>query len=341
MRGGGAFQGGLFEHVISLENLFLAWKEFKRGKTSKIEVQEFAFNLEDTIFKLHIELKQKVWKPDTYVAFYVRDPKLRHIHKASIRDRVFNQALFRVLYQIFDKGFIPDSYSCRNGKGAHRGVKMLQRYIRKMSHNYTQPVLALKCDVRKFFDNIDHEILFAIIKRKITDPDILSIIQMILGSFEVKQGAGLPLGNVTSQLFANVYLNELDQFVKHTLKAKYYLRYCDDFIILDPDTSVLEKYIRDVDSFLQEKLHLFLHPHKIVIRKCTQGIDFLGYVTLPQQTVLRTKTKKRIMKKILFTKARMNRGLITQETFDHTLNSYLGMLTHCDGYKIEQKINRM
>lgn len=335
---GGGFNSCLFDHVISLENLFAAWREFRRGKTGKFEVQEFAFNLENNIFRLHNELKEKIWKPDPYISFYVRDPKLRHIHKATVRDRVFNQALFRVLYQIFDKGFISDSYSCRKKKGTHRGVLKLDSYVRKITRNYSRPAFALKCDVRKFFDNIDHKILFAIIKRKVTDPDILSLIHMILESFETKPGIGLPLGNVTSQLFANVYLNELDQFVKHTLKAKYYLRYCDDFIILGTDKDLLRKHVQDIGIFLQEKLHLFLHPHKIIMRKCNQGIDFLGYVVLSQRITLRTKTKKRILKKVRLIQAQVNRDLITPETFNHTMQSYLGMLTHCAGYKIKKNL---
>lgn len=338
-RGGGGLNSNFFAHVISLENLFAAWREFKKGKTGKIEVQEFMFNLEDNIFKLHNELKEGNWKPDSYEAFYVRDPKLRHIHKATIRDRVFNQALFRVLYQIFDKGFISDSYSCRERKGTHRGVIKLQRYIRKISRNYTKPAFALKCDVRKFFDNVDHEILFEIIERRVTDPNVLSLIRMILESFETSPGVGLPLGNVTSQLFANVYLNELDQFTKHRLKVRYYLRYCDDFIILDNDLDILQNHVRNIDAFLLEKLGIFLHPHKVVIRKCNQGIDFLGYVVLPSRNILRTKTKRRILNNLELLTAQVDRNLITQESLNHTVQSYLGILKHCAGYKIEKHIN--
>ena len=318
-----------------MENLFGAWREFKRGKTNKLDVQKFAFNLEDNVFKLHNELKQRIWKPDPYTSFYVRDPKLRHIHKATIRDRVFNQALFRILYQIFDKEFIAGSYSCRKAKGTHRGVLKLNSHIRKISCNYTRPAFALKCDVRKFFDNIDHKTLYEIIKRKVTDLDVLRLIYMVLDSFETSPGKGLPLGNVTSQLFANVYLNELDQYVKHTLKIKYYVRYCDDFIILDTNPSILIGYIQSVGMFLKNKLDLSLHPHKIVMRKCLQGMDFLGYVVLPQRTVLRTKTKRRILKKIRSMKTQMDRNLITLETFDQKMQSYLGILTHCSGYKMQ------
>lgn len=335
---GGVFKSTLFDHVVSLENLFKAWQEFKRGKANKIEIQQFAFNLENNIFKLHNRLVQKTWKPDPYISFYVKDPKLRHIHKASAKDRVFNQALFRVLYQIFDKWFIFDSYSCREGKGTHRGVLRLKSYIRKNSHNYTRPTFSLKCDVRKFFDNINHDILFDLIKRRIPDPHVLNLIRMLLESFETNPGVGLPLGNVTSQLFANVYLNELDQFVKHILKVKYYVRYCDDFIIIDPDKAALQRYIQVINIFLRERLHLFLHPNKIIIRKCTQGIDFLGYVVLPKYITLRTKTKRRILRKIKFIKKQLNQNIITPKTFDHTIQSYLGMLMHCEGHRIKQKI---
>ena len=189
--------------------------------------------------------------------------------------------------------------------------------------------------MRKFFDNIDHKTLYEIIKRKVTDLDVLRLIYMVLDSFETSPGKGLPLGNVTSQLFANVYLNELDQYVKHTLKIKYYVRYCDDFIILDTNPSILIGYIQSVGMFLKNKLDLSLHPHKIVMRKCLQGMDFLGYVVLPQRTVLRTKTKRRILKKIRSMKTQMDRNLITLETFDQKMQSYLGILTHCSGYKMQ------
>ena len=320
---GGRINSILFEHIISLENLFLAWKEFKKGKTSKIEVQEFAFNLEDNIFRLHHELKQGIWEPEAYKAFYVRDPKLRHIHKATVRDRVFNQALYRVLYQIFDKGFIHDSYSCRKQKGTHKGVERLSLFIKRITHNHTKPAYALKCDVRKFFDNISHEILLKIIKRKIYEADVYGLIEQIINSFHVKSGVGLPLGNVTSQLFANVYLNELDQFIKHNLKVKYYLRYCDDFIILDTEEGSLNEYIQKIDHFLKERLKLNLHPNKIIVRKCTQSTDFLGYLTLPRYKLLRTKTKRRMFKKVRSAKVAFNHGIITEVRFNSIVNSYL------------------
>jgi len=316
----------------------LAWKEFKRGKTKKFDIQLSEFNLENNIFALYQSLKDKTWKSDGYVSFYIRDPKLRHIHKTSIRDRILNQAVFRILYQIFDKTFIFDSYSSRIGKGIHKGVLRLDTFIRKASSNYCLPVFVLKCDIEKFFDNISYEILFKLIKRKILDKNTLWLINLIIKSFEKQPNKGLPLGNVTSQLFANVYLNELDQFMKHKLKTKYYLRYCDDFIILGKDRNYLEQLIKEIGYFLRNNLELNLHPNKIEIKKINQGIDFLGYITFSHHKVLRTKTKRRMFRKIKTRKIQLDDYVIDSKSFEQSINSYFGILKHCKGFKIRRKL---
>jgi len=180
----------------------------------------------------------------------------------------------------------------------------------------------LKCDVRKFFDSIDQEILLSFIKSKISEPDTLWLIRKIIASFSTKPGKGLPLGNVTSQLFANIYLNELDQFVKHRLKQKYYLRYCDDFVILGLDQIGLSNLLPHLKNFLQDELGLILHLGKISLRQVRQGTDFLGYVVLPHHKVLRTRTKRRIF-------CRAEQGIS-----ENSWQSYLGMLKHCRGFKV-------
>ena len=220
----------------------MAWQEFKRGKAKKLDIQQFGFNLEDNIFALHQELKNKTYTHSSYQAFYVQDPKLRHIHKACIKDRIVHQALFRVLYHFFDNKFIFDSYSCRLGKGNHKAVYRLEKFLRRASFNFQKPTFALKCDVRKFFANVDHKILLNLIQKRISDQDTLWLIKIIIKSFSVSKNKGLPLGNVSSQLFSNIYLNELDYFVKHKLKAKHYIRYVDDFIILHESKEVLFRY---------------------------------------------------------------------------------------------------
>ncbi len=319
---GGGFNGhNIFEKIIGLGNLFLAWREFKRGKKRRLDVQEFEFNLEDNLFQLHSELKNKKYKHGQYIPFYVTDPKLRHIHKACVRDRVLHQAIFRILYPIFDKHFIFDSYSCRIDKGTHKAVTSLEVFCRKLSWNNNKTIFALKCDIKKFFDSIDQNILASLIQAKVKDDNAMWLIDVIIKSFP----KGLPLGNVTSQLFANIYLNELDQFVKHNLKERYYIRYCDDFVILNGNPQYLLELSENINSFLVDKLKLHLHPNKIIIRKHTQGIDFLGYVVLPNHRVLRTQTKRRLLKRIN----------------EKNMPSYLGVLGHCKGYIIEEKIKNI
>ena len=327
---------GLFLHCASVSNLLEAWNEFKGGKRKKHDVADFEMHLEDRIFKLHRELTSKTYAHDPYFDFYICDPKRRHIHKATVRDRVLHQAVFRVLYPIFDRHFIFDSYSSRNDKGTHAGVERLVSACRKETDNWRGTAYALKCDVRKFFDSIDQKILRDLIGKKVSDPDMLWLIDLILASFEKEKGKALPLGNVTSQLFANVYLNELDQFAKHVLKAKHYFRYCDDFIIVNKDKAHLEKMISKIQEFLKENLKLELHPNKVEIRKIKQGVDFLGYIVLPEGvSVVRAHTKHRIVRKVAKASHDLNRDKISHETFESIINSYLGVISHASEKKMQ------
>jgi retron-type reverse transcriptase len=287
----------------------------------KRDVLEFQLNLEDNLFDLHEKLKNKTYQHSHYIPFYITDPKLRHIHKATVKDRILHHAIFRILYPIFDKIFIFDSYSCRLNKGTHKAVKRLKRFCLKLSQNNRKIIFVLKCDIRKFFDSVNQDILLNLIKKKIKDEKAVWLIEKIVKSFI----NGLPLGNVTSQLFANIYLNELDYFIKQNLRERYYLRYCDDFIILSDDKNYLIGLVEKINDFLNKRLKLKLHLDKIIMRKYRQGIDFVGYVIRPHCITLRTRTKKRIFKKVKH----------------NNLQSYLGILKHCKGYKIKKKIEEL
>ena len=254
--------------------------------------------------------------------FHITDPKPRHIHKATVRDRLLHHAVFRVLEPLFDQSFIHDSYSCRVGKGTHAAVRRLEDFTRKMSGNNRLNFWALKCDVRRFFDSVDHGKLLGLITRRVRDDRAMALIGRILDSFHKTPGVGLPLGNVTSQLFANIYLNELDQFVKHELQIRFYLRYCDDYIILDYDPANLLGLKDRITAFLIDRLRLVLHPDKVSMRTHARGIDFLGYVIRPHHTVLRTKTKRRICRNITPKNA----------------PSYLGLLGHCDAFQLASSV---
>ena len=333
----------LFTRIISLENLVLAWEEFRVDKGKKIDVREFEFSLEQNIFSLHRDLIAKRYSHGPYKGFYIRDPKVRHIHKATVRDRVLHHAVFRILNPIFEETFIPNSFSCRIGKGTHKGVLTAETMLRKESQNYTVPCYALKCDVKKFFDSVDHEILLAILKKRIADPDTMWLVQQIVWSFTGKwktlfDHLGLPIGNLTSQLFANVYMNEFDQFVKQKLKVKHYARYTDDFVIISIDEKYLEGLLDPFQKFIGDRLKLSLHPKKCAILDAGQGIDFLGYVILPHYRLLRSKTKRRIFRKLKYRVAQYREGVIDEHSLSQSLQSYLGALSHAHTYQLSQDL---
>lgn len=318
--------------MICVENLFQAWSEFRIGKSKRKDVQRFERNLEDRLFNLHSNLENKSYLHGNYHSFYVQDPKQRHIHKASVQDRVVHHLLHRHLYGLFDRTFISDSYSCRRDKGTHKGIDRLEEFTRKVSKNYTQPCWGLKCDIRKFFASVDHQLLLKLLKEKIKDENVIFLLNEVIKSFSIGEGKGMPLGNLTSQVFANIYLNELDRFVKHRLKVRHYIRYADDFLFLSTEKDKLFQLISPIRQFLKKELRLELHPQKIIIRKLEWGIDFLGYIVLPHYRLPRTKTKKRMFKKL--------EEVRHKSSLNQSLQSYLGYLKHANSYKIVKKIRK-
>ncbi len=307
-----------YNNIISVENLLEAWKEFKRGKSNKVDVQEFEFNLMSNILSLHDELKKKIYKHGNYEHFKVNDPKPRDIHKARVRDRLLHHAIYKILYPLYDTKFISDSYSCRNNKGTHKAINRFKYFTRKISNNYTTQCYILKCDIKKFFASIDHNILISILEKRIEDRDILDLLINIIASFD----PGLPLGNLTSQLLVNIYMNEFDQYVKHSLKEKYYIRYADDFVFVSKDGKHLELVRQKCEAFLTLNLKLTLHPNKCFIKSIYSGLDFLGWVHFPKYRVLRNTTKRGIFRKVS----------------EENLASYLGLLKHGNAHNISEEI---
>jgi len=317
-----------YDDIISLDNLLLAWQEFIIGKKKKYDVKLFSLKLMDSIILLHQDLASMRYQHGGYYDFYITDPKRRHIHKASVRDRLLHHAVYRIMYPFFDKTFISDSYSCRTGKGAHKAINQFRKYSRKVSGNNTKTCWVLKCDIRKFFANIDHTILVKIFESYIPDKKILWLLKNIINSFGVdeQKTKGLPLGNLTSQLFTNVYMNIFDQYVKHKLKVRYYIRYADDFVFLSEDKNWLCKIISDISSFLREELKLSLHEDKLFINTFASGTDFLGWVHFSNHRVLRRITKKRAIARL------------EENPNNATLQSYLGLLSHGDAHKLQKQI---
>ncbi|OGK19247.1 hypothetical protein A3D80_04025 [Candidatus Roizmanbacteria bacterium RIFCSPHIGHO2_02_FULL_40_13b] len=349
-----------YNTLVSLDSVFRAWGEFRKGKGGKKDVQLFERYLEDNLFALYQDLVTKKYRHGSYESFYVNDPKRRHIHKASVQDRVVHHLLYTYLYQLFDKIFITDSYSCRLNKGTHKAVSRLEVFTRKVSKNYTQDCWALHLDINKFFASVDHEILKKLLAKKIQDENSIRLLSEVIDSFEVnwdpiptafglrsrmtrnvsfwspvaggtiESPRGIPLGNLTSQVFANIYMNELDQYVKHGLKIHHYIRYADDFVILFKNQSRISQVIEQIRDFLSNHLKLSLHENKIIIRRLEWGIDFLGYIVLPHYRLPRTKTKRRVFSKL--------KEKIDTKTFDQSLQSYIGYLSHANTYRLSKEL---
>ncbi len=319
---------------MSAENLFAAWEVFKNDKRNKPDVAEFEQKVEQHIFQLRRDLRDKTYKHGPYYGFWIHDPKRRRIHKATVRDRVLHHAIYKILNPIFEETFIPTSFSCRVGKGTHKGVESVSEMLRAESKNGTRGCWVLKCDIRKFFDSVDHSILLGILTRRIRDDDARRLLREIVGSYSTAEGKGIPIGNLTSQMFANIYMGEFDHFIKHSLRVKRYARYTDDFVVVSSDKSYLQQLLPSMRNFLVEKLQLELHPQKVTIRKYRQGADFLGYVVLPHHTAVRTRTKKRMFRKMAERMALYRSGAISEAAFEGALRSYMGVLFHADAYEV-------
>jgi len=250
-----------------------------------------------------------------------------------VRDRVVHHLVSGVLEKIFDPTFYAHSYSCRKGKGTHKGVEAFIKLSRKASRNNTSSLFILKCDIKKFFAAVDHKILYELLSRKINDYDFLWLMSEIINSFRSEytkdqNSKGMPIGNLTSQFFANIYLDPLDRHMKHELKIKYYIRYADDFIIMSESREYLKALIVKIKEFLDQTLKLSLHPDKIIIRDYYLGIDFLGYVVFPNFILPRTKTKRRMFRKIYKKIELFKANKIPLELLNQSLRSYLGYLSH-------------
>ncbi len=266
--------GNLWPQVISFERLLHAAEEARKGKRFRPAVAAFHFDQERALWKLHEELAAKTYRPGEYRSFFIYEPKKRQISAAPYRDRVVHHALVNVLEPIYERTFIHDSYACRKGKGTHAGVKRCQEFAGRFRY-------VLKADIQKFFPSLDHEILKALVALKIKDPDVLWLVNHIIDGSNPQEEIlsyfpgddlftpgerrrGIPIGNQTSQFFANVYLDPLDHFVKDRLGMKGYVRYVDDFLVFSNDKNHLADVREQISEFLV-RLRLRLHPKKSVI----------------------------------------------------------------------------
>lgn len=337
----------LYPKLYSYDNLESAFRKARLGKSKKYYVINFEKDLENNLKQLQKELIEHTYSPKKMKRFVVRDPKTRTIHASVFRDRIVHHTIVNLLNPIYEKIFIYDSFASRKNKGNHEGIKRFEGFVRKVSlngrliknpyNNNSIQGYCLKADIKKYFDSMDHDILIKILEKKIDDKNLIDLIKKILNNFEIEKGVGLPLGNYTSQFFANVYLNELDYFIKHKLKAKYYIRYVDDFVILHRSKKRLEYFMKEIKIFL-ESLKLELHPDKSSILPLRNGVDLLGYRVFYHYRLLRKRNIRYFKKKLENNLELFKNNEITKERLNCRIQGWCGHAKFANTYNLRKKL---
>lgn len=339
--------GGLWPRLTSFENLYLAARKAARGKRRRPNVMRFNHRLESALFRLQRELREGRYRPGEYHTFRIRDPKPRLISAAPYRDRVVHHALCNVLEPIFERTFINESYACRKGRGTHAALDRFSEHARR--HHYV-----LLCDVRRFFPSMDHEVLKGLIARKLKDPAVHGLLDLIIDGSNrqedvidwfpgddlltpVERRRGLPIGNQTSQFFANVYLDPLDHFVKEQLRIKGYCRYCDDFALFSDDKQALARHREACRDFLAG-LRLKLHPRKAEIYRVQDGPRFLGFRIFPTHRRLARENVKRMRTRMRGLQQRYAADEIQLDEVTHSVASWIGHARHGNTWRLRERL---
>lgn len=325
----------LVEGMADYANVQKAYNKARKGKRYRKDVLIFTKDKEENLETVRNDISGLTYGPGGYRYFKVYEPKERQIMALPFYDRVVQHAINNVLEPIFNQRFIFHSYACRKTKGMHAASDKLQAWLYEWQKFHPdQPLYAIKADIHHYFQSINHEILKAEIRKVIKDAGALVLIDRIIDhNGQMPDGVGIPVGNLTSQLFANIYLNKLDQYIKHTLGAKDYMRYMDDFIILSPDKEQLRHWLADIERFLRDELKLELNP-KTTILSAKNGIDFVGYKHRATHRKVRPDSVKRIKKTI----KKYESGKITKEQLQKSIASWTGHAGHADSYNLQKKI---
>lgn len=331
----------LYTQVCSYQNLLLAFQKARKGKTKRFDVIEFESNLKHNLLQLRADLLLHSYNPQPLTTFIIRDPKTRKINKSAFRDRVVHHALCNIIEPLYEKIFIYDSYANRKGKGTLKALERFDTFKRQVAVAYPDYVTGycLKADLKQYFETVDHNILLHILKRRIKDSSILFLLKKILANYNNgEQQKGMPLGNLTSQFLANVYLHELDHFAKHILKAKYYIRYVDDFVILHPKKEVLELYQQEIGLFLRHKLKLELHPLKSKILPLHKGITFLGFRVFYHHKLLRKSNWRAVKRKLTLLKNDFDDGMIDYDAVYDSMMGWFAYAKQANTFAVRGKV---
>lgn len=353
---------------IKLEELFEAYFDCRKNKRNTVNALAFEVDYENKLIELYYEINHGTYQPGKSITFIVNQPVKREIFAADFRDRVIHHLLINKLNPFFEKDFISDSYSCRLGKGTSAGVQRLDSFIRRCSKNYSQGCYVLKADIASFFMSIDRNILFEklknFIEQKYFSADkslILNLCKTIIYNDPIKNcvikcnlsdwddlpqnkslfhsadNCSLPIGNLTSQIFANFYLNAFDHFVKNKLAVRFYGRYVDDLVFVHSSKEYLEYLITEVRGFLQLDVKLELHPKKIYLQHYTKGVKFLGVVVKPNRLYISNRTKGNFYAAMMKQNHIVKKGYLTKEDQDAflcSMNSYLGIMSQYKSYDV-------
>lgn len=325
----------IYDKSVSFEKLLMAHKKARRGKREKKDVIIFELKLEEELLQLEKQLRECTYKPGIYRQFKIYEPKERIIMSSSYKDRVVHQwCVENFIKPYFVPQFINTTYAGIEGRGMHKASKDVQKGMRSAKFKWDNYYI-LKMDVTKYFQNIDKKILWEILKRKMKDRKLLWLIREILLSTEGMKG--LPLGNYTSQMFANIYLNELDQYAKHSLKCKYYYRYMDDIVILCENKEVAKEWLYNITIFLDTRLKLTLNS-KTRIFKDIQGVNFCGYKINEKRMKIRHTSKCRMKRKLKRYTKLLKEGKITLPEIQRSIAGWLGYVKHADSYNLRKSM---
>ena len=350
--------------IFSFENLLKSYYRCRKNKRYTFNAAKFEINFEKELLKLEQELKSYTYQPGGYICFAITDPKLREVWATDFRDRVVHHLLISYLEPIWERKFIFHSYACRKEKGAHKAIRYLKRDMRTASANFTKPIYYLKIDIQSFFPSIDKNILYSLIKKHTRNPEILWLCRKIIfqnptDNYVIKgdrnllfsvpkhkslfygpKNKGLPIGNLTSQFFANLYLGELDQFVKHQLKCRSYFRYMDDFVILHSSKAQLLDWRDEISSFAQSYLQLRLHPTKQILQPINNGINWLGYIIKPDYLLSRRRVVGNLKQKLYYFNLQLQ-AFPTPEFIQEVqacVNSYYGHFKHANCFNLRKNL---
>lgn len=340
----------LYSKLHTFDNLYDAFRLARRGKRDRVAVADFELNLEHNLFTLEAELRAQTYQPGSYTNFYIYEPKHRLVSAAPFRDRVVHHALCQIIEPLWETRFIHSNYACRKDKGTHKALDQCHTWIRRYTY-------AFQGDIVKYFPSIDHQILDKLLSHHIADAKMLWLIRQIMASgagildheypityfqgdtlLSMLRPRGLPIGNLSSQFWANVYLHELDMFVKHDLRCSAYLRYMDDFVLFSDDKAQLHAWKAAVTDFLGDRLRLLLHPKKSLVFPVKVGVDFCGFRIYPTHRRLRRSSVRRFVKRFRHQRQAYWQGELSLEDMTTSVRCWIAHANHGATWRLRRRL---